>query len=132
MTIPGARTKNHQGHALPLPRVAINLLPPATADRPYVFGTRGPGFTAWAYSKMRLDTRIAEAAGRPLAPWVLHDLRRTMRTGLGKSGVPPHIAEMVINHVRGGVEAVYDRYRYEPEIKAALAAWAERLLAIVR
>jgi hypothetical protein len=79
---------------------------------------------------MRLDTRIAEVAGRPLAPWVLHDLRRTMRTGLGRIGVAPHIAELVINHVRGGIEAVYDRHKYEGEVKAALAAWADHVMTI--
>jgi hypothetical protein len=54
-----------------------------------------------------------------------------MRTGLGKIGVAPHIAELVINHVRGGVEAIYDRHRYQPEIKAALTAWADHVLALV-
>jgi integrase len=131
VTIPGERTKNHQAHTLPLPSAALELLPPPRADRRFVFGSRGPGFTAWAYSKMALHNRIAEAAGKPLAPWVLHDLRRTMRTGLGKIGVPPHIAELVINHAPGGVQAIYDRHRYQPEIKAALAAWADHLMPIV-
>ena len=71
------------------------------------------------------------ATGKPLAPWTLHDLRRTMRTGLGKLGVPPHVAELAINHVKGGVEAIYDRYRYQREIAAALAQWAEHVLALV-
>jgi hypothetical protein len=54
-----------------------------------------------------------------------------MRSGLGKLGIQPHVAELVINHVRGGVEAIYDRYRYEREIAAALALWAEYVLALV-
>ncbi len=54
-----------------------------------------------------------------------------MRTGLGRIGVQPHIAELVINHVKGGVEGVYDRHKYEREIKAALALWAEHVLAVV-
>ena len=70
------------------------------------------------------------ATGKPLAPWRLHDLRRTMRTGLGKIGVQPHIAELAINHVRGGVEAIYDRHRYQGEIRAALAGWAEHVSAL--
>jgi hypothetical protein len=80
---------------------------------------------------MALNTRIAAAEGRPLAEWVLHDLRRTMRTGLSKIGVPPHVAERVINHVKGGVEAIYDRYTYEQEIKSALVRWADHVLSIV-
>ena len=54
-----------------------------------------------------------------------------MRTGLGKLGVAPHIAELCINHVKGGVEAIYDRHKYQPEIKAALAVWAAHVEALV-
>ncbi len=59
-----------------------------------------------------------------MVEWTLHDLRRTMRTGLGRIGVPPHIAELLINHVKGGIEAVYDRYSYAAEKRDALARWA--------
>ena len=70
------------------------------------------------------------AAGKPIAAWRLHDLRRTMRTNLGKLGVRPDVAELAINHVKGGIQAIYDRYRYQREIAAALALWADRVLAI--
>ncbi len=78
-----------------------------------------------------LNGRIVEAEGKPLAPWTLHDLRRTMRTGLGKVGVQPHIAELCINHVKGGVEAIYDRHKYQREIKSALALWSDHVQSIV-
>ena len=54
-----------------------------------------------------------------------------MRTNLGKFGVPPHIAELAINHVKGGVEAIYDRHRYQREIGAALARWEDHVAALV-
>jgi hypothetical protein len=54
-----------------------------------------------------------------------------MRTGLGKLGVAPHVAERTLNHITGGVEAVYDRYRYAGEMAAALALWADHVLAVV-
>jgi hypothetical protein len=63
--------------------------------------------------------------------WTLHDLRRTCRTGLGKLGVPSRIAELCINHTRGGIEAVYDRHTYQREIAQALALWADHVLATV-
>ena len=132
MTIPGTRTKNHRTLELILPEVAIDILrsAPRQDDRGFVFGRFGGAFSGWSALKLRLDSRIVMATGKPLAPWRLHDLRRTMRTGLGKIGVQPHIAELVINHVKGGVEAIYDRHRYQREIKAALALWAEHLLAL--
>jgi hypothetical protein len=46
-------------------------------------------------------------------------------------GVPPHIAELVIGHAKAGIQAVYDKHRYEPEIKRALALWANHVLAVV-
>jgi integrase len=133
MAIPGERTKNHKGHSLCLPRIAMDILRaiPVKLGRDFVFGTRGVAFSAWSYSMLALNSRITAIEGKPLRHWTLHDLRRTMRTGLGKLGVQPHIAERAVNHIKGGVEAIYDRYRYEREITAALALWADHVLALV-
>ncbi len=132
MTIPGERTKNHRPLALTLPPMAIDILRsvPHRADRAYVFGVRGGAFSAWSYATLALNNRIAAAEGKPLAHWTLHDLRRTMRIGLGKLGVPPHVAELVINHVKGGVQGIYDRHRYELD-QQALALWADHSFAVV-
>jgi integrase len=119
MTIPGTRTKNGRTLELPLPAIAIELLAavPRREGRDYVFGRNGGPFSGWSAAKLRLDSRIVLTTGKRLAPWTLHDLRRTMRSGLGKLGVAPHVAVLAINHVKGGVEAIYDRYRYQPEIR---------------
>jgi integrase len=133
ITIPGTRTKNHRTHKLELPPVALDILgsQPRRHDREFVFGNRGGAFSAWSYSTIALNNRIAAAEGKPLDGWRLHDLRRTLRTGMGKIGVAPHIAELVINRVKGGVEAIYDRHKYEREIAAALALWADHVMAVV-
>jgi integrase len=131
MIIPGTRTKNHRTLELPLPRPAIDILRSQPHRREdYVFGVRGGTFSAWSYSTVKLNARIVETEGKPIAAWRLHDLRRTMRTGLGKLGIAPHVAELTINHAKGGVEAIYDRHRYQREIGAALALWAGHVLAI--
>jgi integrase len=134
LTIPGERTKNHKQLVLTLPAAAIDILraAPKRAGREFVFGERGGSFSAWSYSTVAMHNRIAAAEGKPLPHWTLHDLRRTMRTGLGKLGVAPHVAERVVNHIKGGVEAIYDRHRYAEEISAALALWAEHVISIVR
>ena len=54
-----------------------------------------------------------------------------MRSGLGELGVAPHVAELAINHARKGIEATYDKYRYESEIKTALTLWTNHVLAVV-
>jgi integrase len=136
MTISGTRIKNGRDLQLPLPSAALDILRSAkpAEGREYVFGRDGrrAGFSGWAWGKLDLDKRITEARGKAVGHWVLHDTRRTMRTGLGKIGIPPHIAELCINHVKGGVEAIYDRHTYQPQIKAALAAWAAHVDLIAK
>jgi hypothetical protein len=69
--------------------------------------------------------------GIELRPWVFHDLRRCVRSGLSALKVHNHIAEMVIGHGRKGLQRVYDQHRYIAEMRDALDLWAERLRSIV-
>jgi integrase len=134
MVIPGERTKGKRTLMLVLPSMAVDILRavPRRDGREFVFGKTGrTGFVGYAYALMALNARIVAAAGKPLAPWTLHDLRRSMRTGLGRIGIQPHIAELVIGHSKTGIEAIYDKHSYQPEIKTALARWAEHVAAIV-
>jgi integrase len=59
-----------------------------------------------------------------IEPFRIHDLRRTMRTHLGKLGVDRFVAERCLNHKIAGMEGVYDAGDYFTERKAALAKWA--------
>ena len=79
----------------------------------------------WVSAKGLLDKRV------DIAPWVLHDLRRTARSLMSRAGVRPDIAERVLGHVITGVEGVYDRHQYVDEKRDALARLAklvERIL----
>ena len=70
----------------------------------------------------------------PLKEWVFHDLRRTVASGMAGMGTAPHVVEAVLNHKSGtikGVAAVYNRYSYAAEKRAALDAWARRLDTII-
>jgi integrase len=130
-TIPGARTKNHREHQLPLSAFALALLPDRRQGRDFIFGD-GPrrGYSGWSKSKARLDARIG------VSGWVVHDLRRTVATGMAdRLGVLPHVIEAVLNHVSGhksGVAGIYNRARYSAEISDALERWSEHLSVIVR
>ena len=45
-------------------------------------------------------------------------------------GVQPHMIEAVLNHVsghKGGVAGIYNRAKYEPEMRSALQRWADYL-----
>jgi integrase len=144
-----ARTKNHREHVLPLVPAAQILLPPRRADRDHIFGD-GPrregdqhrGYSGWSKSKTALDARILaarktiDADAKPLAQWTVHDLRRTAATVMAdRLGVLPHIVEAILNHVsghRGGVAGIYNRARYQAEMRAALKLWTEHLFSVVR
>jgi len=128
ITLPGERTKNGQQHVVALTDSAIAILMgiERRADREYVFGhTRAGGFCAWSVSKREFDKALK------LEPWTVHDLRRTVRTGLGDLGVQPHIAEAVINHLPPKLIRTYDRNKYESEKRAALDQWATHLKSVV-
>ena len=67
--------------------------------------------------------------------WTLHDLRRSAATGMARLGVAPHVVERILNHASGtfaGVAGVYNRFEYLPEMRRALALWAEHVARAVR
>lgn len=126
-TIPARKYKTKIAHIVPLPAAAVEILQavPRLCDR-YVLAT-GPGRRPGGLS--RLKARLDTVSG--VTAWRLHDLRRTMRTGLAALRVDSDVAERVIGHVIGGVRGTYDRYRYEDEKRDALERWARRLEIIV-
>ena len=74
---------------------------------------------------------MTEELGSSPVPWVIHDIRRTVRTRLASLRVSDMVAEMVIGHGRKGLQRVYDQHTYEAEMRDALELWAARLRDIV-
>jgi integrase len=130
--LPAQRSKNHQPHFVVMPAAAVQILRavPQQIGRDQLFGSRAAdGFTAWDEGKHALDRRL-----NGVRPWHLHDVRRTLATRWGDLGVQPHVIEAALNHYSGhrrGVAGVYNRSPYEREVTAALAMWAEHVLALV-
>ena len=62
-------------------------------------------------------------------PWSIHDLRRTMRTGISNL-TEPHIAEVMIGHKLPGVWQVYDKYTYLDEQRLAYEKWWAKVTKI--
>jgi integrase len=122
-TIPGSRTKNHRDQPVPLTAPALAIIGEPVHGRDHLFG-RGSGFSGWSQSKARLDARLG------LAPWRLHDIRRTVATGMAELGVLPHVIETVLNHVsghKGSIAGVYNRAKYEAPVREALDRWADHI-----
>jgi integrase len=126
--LPSERAKNGRAHALTLPAAALEIIRSAPRTSDFLFGARG--FVNWTRAKATLDQHI----GGAVKPWRLHDLRRSAATGMINIGIEPHHVEAVLNHHSGhraGVAGTYNRSSYEPQIKTALALWAEHVLALV-
>ena len=135
LLLPAERTK--PGRALELPLVptarAILETAPKRVGREFVFGGRGGDSVPGHGARWRSTGGLPPRRGEPFPHWTIHDLRRTVRTGMSKLGAKPHVAELVLNHVahRSGVVGTYDHYDYQPEIAEALAWWEAHLLTIV-
>ncbi|MGW9821400.1 integrase [Methylorubrum extorquens] len=134
-TIPGERTKNGRPQEVPLSSSALDLIvqKPRLAGRTLMFGRGSGSFSGWSQSKRRLDGRIADGEVH-VAPWRLHDLRRTAATTMAERlRVSPHVIEAILNHVSGhraGVAGVYNRASYRDEKRSALDAWAAEVARI--
>ncbi|MEY4889179.1 MAG: hypothetical protein RIQ75_309 [Pseudomonadota bacterium] len=152
--IPAYRAKNDTTHIVPLsPAVLAELDTLALAKREmakdewldaHIWPNSGPvmsirggvSLSCFSQAKSLLDSEIAKARGDegPIDDWRVHDLRRTLATGLQRLGVRFEVTESVLNHVsgaKGGVAGVYQRHDWKDEKRAALSAWAlhvERLI----
>jgi len=132
-TIPGERAKNGKPHIVHLsePVRAILRALPAIKGNPHVFGSGHDGKHVAAYGIIKTEV---EKALPDLEDWRFHDFRRAGVTALADVGVPPHVADKLLNHVTGaiqGVAAVYQRAEFLTERRAALDAWAELVMAAV-
>lgn len=125
-TIPAERSKNKQAHVVPLSEPAREIIQAQPRFDAFVFG---PGrYQGWARRKPDLDL-VSGVQG-----WRLHDLRRTLATGLQRLGVRLEVTEAVLNHTSGsrsGIVAVYQRYAWADEKRQALDAWARHLQTII-
>jgi integrase len=139
--MPGERTKNGRPHAVPLVPgvVAIIKAMPRREKASLVFeGVRKTAPTGFGKLKVKLDEKMEAAATKREAkfvPWTIHDMRRTVATGLQRLGVRLEVTEAILNHVSGsraGIVGVYQRHGWDKEKKAALEAWAAHVLACAK
>jgi integrase len=143
LTIPKERAKNHLEHKVPLPQLAldlINRLPriERSGEHDLVFGdSRNRPPQDFSRVKLDLDAemqRLAKKEGRSIAPWRVHDLRRSCASGMQALGVRHEVIERCLNHISGsfaGVSGTYQRAELLPERREALARWANHVQGLV-
>ncbi|WP_322995425.1 tyrosine-type recombinase/integrase [Castellaniella sp.] len=148
-TIPAERTKNGIAHVVPLSVQAVSILKGIArqkhgeAESPFVFTTTGKtAISGFSKAKATLDRKIAaliaaeaQAKGAQdraleMADWRLHDLRRTMASGMARLGVALHVVEKLLNHTSGtfgGIVSVYQRHDFAAEKREAMRIWGESI-----
>jgi integrase len=116
--LPSARAKNRTGYAVPLCPLALAEIDACGCD---------PRGGALSKLKRQLD------AASGVAEWRLHDIRRTVRTGLSRLGIRREVAEAAINHIgaRSGLVGVYEQHGYVDEAAAALRMWQQHVAGLV-
>lgn len=141
-TIPPERAKNSKAHLVPLAPSALAEIDlaaggPEWPREGYVLTTNSrSAVSGISKAKAALDAAMADTrAGQAIPHWRLHDLRRTVATGLQRLGVRFEVTEAVLNHVsgaKGGVAGVYQRHDWADEKRAALEAWAAQVEGLVK
>ena len=103
---------------------------PAFAGSEYVFTVRDrKPIRGWSSAKLQLDALAS------IAPWRIHDLRRTVATGMQKLKVNLQVVEAVLGHTSGsraGIVGIYQRHDYANEKRAALEAWGAHVVDLRR
>jgi integrase len=130
--LPSTITKNKRQHTFPISALAADILSSnITTGTTSIFPARGQQdkpFNGWSKCKAQLDQKAK------IAPWTLHDLRRTFATGLQKLGVRIEVIEQLLNHISGtraGIVGVYQRHGYEAEMREAVEKWEAHLRTIL-
>jgi integrase len=121
-TLPAQRNKTNVELNRPLSQAALALLAELPRLGDFFFTRNGRGAMGGiADLKYRLD-QVSGVSG-----YVVHDLRRTARSLLSRAGVSSDIAERALGHGPKGIEKVYNRYEYLPELRIAY----EKLSALI-
>ena len=140
-TIPVERMKAGAAHVVPLSDDAMAILKslPRFDEGDYLFSVQfgKRPVAAFSAAKSQFDAEMLKALREEepkakLSGFVIHDIRRTVRTGLSAiPNISDLVRELVIGHTKPGLHKVYDQHAYLEEKRFALDAWAARLRNII-
>jgi integrase len=132
-TLPPERVKNRKPHEVPLSEAALAILKglPRIDGSSFVFTFSGTS-PATGFSKAKLKFDALLPAGMPA--WRLHDMRRTVASGLARLGTNLPVIEKVLNHTSGsfaGIVGVYQKHSFAAEKAQALEAWGQHVEELI-
>src|SRR5262249_34431286 len=129
--LPRERVKNDRRHEVPLAPHVVDILAKLERRSDYVFtfNVRAP-ITDFAKCKKAIDSHMPP----DMEPWVLHDLRRSVASGMAKLGITLPVIEKVVNHQSGsfgGIVGVYQHHQFANEKRDALERWGKHLAGLI-
>jgi integrase len=147
--LPSERAKNEVAIDIPLPTQVVewfNELKIRAGDSDFVFPSRRASKNRGYISDDTLNHALTNLFGKKTGKlesstgdvlgsagvdyFVIHDLRRTTRTLLSKNGVRSDVAEKCLNHVKIGVEGIYNRDAYFEERGIAHQKLADQISSL--
>lgn len=139
--LPGSRTKNglpHEIHLADASLAVLDTIPRFKNEKGFLFSTNGKTpSSGFSRAKTRIDKLMAGYAAKEdkkIEPFVIHDLRRTVASGMAKLGIELPVIERALNHISGsfaGIVGVYQQHEFTDEKRAAFNAWASHVETVV-
>lgn len=136
-SLPASRMKGGRDFKVALSVMAKRIVEerPRFEKCDYVFTTNGRSpISGWGKAKEKLSEYMAMELGEPVADWRLHDLRRTLASGLAMLGFRGEVIKRVLGHAANtnDVTAVhYNWHNYDVEALEAAEAWSAYITKLV-
>lgn len=132
-----SRVKNRKGRTFYLSPPAVAVLDSVPKYKgKFVFSSTGGKTASSGYSKAHdrinriIAKRAAEAAAErgeeppePMEEWTMHDIRRSIATGMAEMGISGDHIEEVLGHTREKLRRTYNKHTYASEVREALLRW---------
>lgn len=123
--IPAENSKTDVPHTVYLSAQAVRIfseLKALAGESEWVLPGRSGPDKPFAHNALN---KALNGVGVPIAPFTIHDLRRTGSTLLHEAGFSSDVIEKALNHTIGGVRGVYNRAQYATQRKEMLQFWAD-------
>lgn len=130
--IPATRSKNSHPHVVRLGPWGRSLM---ATNSEWLFPAPrkgGPRKYGWYKARDCVLARMSELAGRPIERFTPHDFRRTARSNTKRLKVDFETAEAMMNHLKSGLERVYDGYELEEEKAAWFLKWENEIIGLAQ
>jgi integrase len=136
ITVRGENSKTRVDRVIPMADGIFDMLRARSRGLPkdgYVFG-EGSDFKKPFSGFSKRFARLAAALPKETEPFTLHDIRRTVATGMHSMGVDALVVDDLLGHlsnVRSGVRGVYNRAQTLSRQREAVAAWNAKIAALI-